>query len=33
MEYEVIGGNSSPKLSDLNNKAISILRLSLNFMS
>lgn len=23
MEYEVIGGNPSPKLSDLNNKAIS----------
>lgn len=23
MEYEIIGGNPSPKLSDLNNKAIS----------
>lgn len=23
MEYEVIGGNPAPKLSDLNNKAIS----------
>ena len=23
MEYEVIGGNTNPKLSDLNNKAIS----------
>lgn len=23
MDYEVIGGNPSPKLSDLNNKAIS----------